>query len=235
MRHDDDDYGLPHVHVVVPDDARELDEDVAAWRREEKARLRRARWARLTKPFRSWGLALPVTVLVLLVAVLSGVMMTFFGPRAPRQTSPGQFFTRTSAAPGSPGGPLPSAELAVNGTPVRSADMRPALIAIIPRACDCDAALRGLDGIADATSVRIYFLADRRTTGESVKKANADLQKISVRTTGSGAFIVDDSTDLLPRTYEAHGLTVLVVKANGAVGQIMRDMRTPPEPSLVRF
>ncbi|ROO90242.1 hypothetical protein EDD29_7964 [Actinocorallia herbida] len=235
MRHEDDDYGLPHVHVVVPDDARELDEDLAIWRREERSRLRKARWQRIAKPFQGWGLALPVTILVLLVAVLSGTLMTFFGPRAPRQIPPAQTLARSTAPPGSVGGLLPSANLAVNGAPMRTVDMRPALIAIIPRACDCDGTLRGLDRIADAASVRIYFLADRRTSGESVKEAHEDLWKISGRVAGSQASIVDDSTDLLPRTYQAHGLTVLVVKANGAVGQIMRDLRTTPEPSLVRF
>ncbi|WP_262402492.1 hypothetical protein [Actinomadura sp. CNU-125] len=33
---DPDDYGLPRVDIVVPDDARELDRDVVAYRREER-------------------------------------------------------------------------------------------------------------------------------------------------------------------------------------------------------
>ncbi|MDX6744995.1 hypothetical protein [Actinocorallia sp. A-T 12471] len=235
MRHDDDDYGLPRVDVVVPDDASELDADVAIWRREEKVKQRKARWARLSKPFRGWGLALPVTVLVLLVALLSGAMMTLFGPRVPRPTTPAEPLVRPSAAPGSVGGLLPSAELTVNGAPLHTTRLRPALIAIIPPACECDPALLGLDRIADASAVRMYFLADRRTSGQSIKAAHEDLWKISGRVADSQAAIVDDSADLLARTYQARGLTVLVVKANGTVGQIMHDLRAAPEPALVRF
>lgn len=236
MRHDgDDDYGLPHVDVVVPDDARELDEDLALWRREEKTRLRRARWDRLTKPFRGWGLALPMTILVLLVAVLSGTLMTVFGPRANRPTTPAQPLVRPSAGPGSVGGLLPSAELTVNGAPLHTTRLRPALIAIIPPSCGCDAVLRGLDTISDTASVRLYFLADRRVDGESVKTAHRHLWQISGRVAGSQAAIVDDSTDLLARTYQARGLTVLVVKANGTVGRIMLDLRASPDPALIRF
>ncbi|MCD0450239.1 hypothetical protein LO762_13705 [Actinocorallia sp. API 0066] len=235
MRHDDDDYGLPHIDVVVPDDARELDEDVAQWRREEKVRLRKARWAKLTKPFKGWGLALPITVLVLLVAILSGTLMTLFGPRVPQPTTPAQPLVRPSAGVGSVDGLLPSAEVTVNGAPLHTTRLRPALIAIIPPDCGCDSALRAFDEITETSAVRFYLLADRRTGGESVKKAHEELWKISGRVADSQAAIVDDSTNLLARTYQARGLTVLVVKANGTVGRIMLDVRTPPDPAQIRF
>src|ERR1700733_12266153 len=44
---DRDDAGLPPVDVEIPDDARELDRDVQAYRREQRAERRRRRSRRL--------------------------------------------------------------------------------------------------------------------------------------------------------------------------------------------
>ena len=48
-----DDGNLPPVNVVIPDDARELDRDVLAYRRELRARRRRQWLMRLFRPFRA--------------------------------------------------------------------------------------------------------------------------------------------------------------------------------------
>ena len=45
-----DEGGLPPVDVDIPDDARELDREVLAYQREQRALRRRARWARLLGP-----------------------------------------------------------------------------------------------------------------------------------------------------------------------------------------
>ena len=47
-----DDGSLPPVNIVIPDDARELDRDVLAYRREMRAKRRRQRLLRLFRPFR---------------------------------------------------------------------------------------------------------------------------------------------------------------------------------------
>ena len=46
-----DDSGLPPVNIVIPDDARELDRDVLAYRRELRAQRRRRQLMRLARPF----------------------------------------------------------------------------------------------------------------------------------------------------------------------------------------
>ena len=48
-----DDGNLPPVNIVIPDDARELDRDVLAYRRELRAKRRRQRLLRLFRPFRA--------------------------------------------------------------------------------------------------------------------------------------------------------------------------------------
>src|SRR6202000_3005825 len=45
-----DDGNLPPVNVVIPDDARALDRDVLAYRREQRAKRRRQRLTRLLRP-----------------------------------------------------------------------------------------------------------------------------------------------------------------------------------------
>ena len=50
-----DDGNLPPVNIVIPDDARELDRDVLAYRRELRAKRRRQRLMRLLRPFRTLG------------------------------------------------------------------------------------------------------------------------------------------------------------------------------------
>ncbi|HEY8479887.1 MAG TPA: hypothetical protein VIL71_08675, partial [Spirillospora sp.] len=82
-----DDYGLPRVDVVVPDDARELERDVLAYRREQRRQRRRRRIRRLTRPLTRFGIAVPIIAVALLMALLSGILMTAFGPKpAPRPT-----------------------------------------------------------------------------------------------------------------------------------------------------
>lgn len=50
-----DDGGLPPVNIVVPDDARELDREVLAYRRELRARRRRERLMRVLRPLHGPG------------------------------------------------------------------------------------------------------------------------------------------------------------------------------------
>ena len=64
-----DDSGLPPVDIEIPDDARELDRDVQAYRRELRARRRRERRMRLHAPLTRDGVVLPLLASCLTVAV----------------------------------------------------------------------------------------------------------------------------------------------------------------------
>lgn len=69
-----DDGSLPPVNMSIPDDARELDRDVIAYRRELRAR-RRARFARVARPLRGHAVLLPLIAALLAIALL---MVTMF-------------------------------------------------------------------------------------------------------------------------------------------------------------
>ena len=70
-----DDYGLPPIDVVIPDDARELDRDVQAYQRELRALRRRQRARRLRGPLTRDG------ILALLTDAWHGVRPATGTPR----------------------------------------------------------------------------------------------------------------------------------------------------------
>jgi len=69
-----DDFGLPPVDIEIPDDARELDRDVQAYHREQRALRRHLRRRRLRGPLSSDGMVMPLLAgcLVCLAAGRSG-------------------------------------------------------------------------------------------------------------------------------------------------------------------
>jgi hypothetical protein len=73
-----DDYGLPRVDIEIPDDARELYRDVQAYHRELRAIRRQQRNRRLAAPLRRSGLVLPLAAGFLVLALISGMVLTVF-------------------------------------------------------------------------------------------------------------------------------------------------------------
>src|SRR5580658_5063389 len=66
----------PPLDVQVPDDARELDREVLAYHREQRARRRRTRLRRLTSPFGGQGTILPLLASIFAVCLVAGVMLS---------------------------------------------------------------------------------------------------------------------------------------------------------------
>ena len=76
-----DDGNLPPVNIVIPDDARELDRDVLAYRRELKARRRRQRLLRLLRPFRlgefgGHAAIIPLIAACLAISLVGGALLS---------------------------------------------------------------------------------------------------------------------------------------------------------------
>jgi hypothetical protein len=234
MRHDgDDDYGLPRVDVVVPDDARELDADVAAWRREEREKRRRERMRRLLRPFTRHGLALPVLALTMALALVSGVLITFFGPR-PVPQSPAAPLASPTAPVGEVGGSLPDARVVVNSSSRPAESLRPALLVILPPECGCERQLHELARQAAGQSLRFYLLADLRAGGRTVREAHQDLRPMVDRITETVTGVVDDPANALASAYRAQGLTAVTVRADGLVAQVFRGLGPKIDSRLVK-
>ncbi|MEU6036334.1 hypothetical protein ABZ801_13075 [Actinomadura sp. NPDC047616] len=199
-----DDYGLPPVDVVVPDDARELDRDVIAYRREERQRRRRERIRRLTRPFTRYGIAIPIIAGALLVALASGVLMTAFGPRpTPRPSTP-MLAPHPTAAPGRIGGYLPDAQVALIGRerariPLR--DLRPGVIVIVPPECRCEALVAELAARTQEFELRFWITADRRADKAKPDEAVRRLRQLAGAAHHGTAVLVDDTGNVLAGTY----------------------------------
>lgn len=75
---DRDDSGLPPVDIEIPDDARELDRDVQAYWREQRAQRRRQRRLRLSGSLTRDGIVLPLLACCLILALITGTLLTVF-------------------------------------------------------------------------------------------------------------------------------------------------------------
>ena len=220
-----DDYGLPRVEVVIPDDARELDRDLIAYRREERQRRRRQRMRQLTRPFTRYGLATPVIALALLIAVVSGTLMTVFGPRSAIPRSAGTPATDGAASPqlGMRGAPLPPGPVTIFGQPDGQMSDLVGLVALVPEGCRCDQAVREVTGQAKQYDLRRFLVGSHRWT----KNTARELRELA-DTAGSGAKIVRDETAVLTQMYGAAGLTLLLVHTDGVV----LDIRVNVQPGV---
>jgi hypothetical protein len=71
-----DDSGLPPANVEIPDDARELERDVIAYRRELRSRRRRELFRRVLRPFATPSTAVPVIAIVAALSLITGIMLS---------------------------------------------------------------------------------------------------------------------------------------------------------------
>jgi hypothetical protein len=200
-----DDGNLPPVNVVIPDDARELDRDVLAYRREQRAKRRRQRLMRLFRPFRlpefgGQAAIIPLIAACLAISLVGGALLSIFTmspASAPTLNAP-----RSSGQPAAQHGELtelPLGTVQLNGRPVQVRSLVTSAIALVPANCGCDAQLDRLAGQAVAAHVGLYFAG----TGQVI----AQLPGLVARD-GHGAAV---SGNVLSVAYHPAGLTVLLV------------------------
>ena len=163
MRRDDDDdrsggAGRPGGDgswvdsVVIPDDISALESEVRALRREQRARQRWTRLGRLTRFGRTGPF---LVVAVLLIAGVAG-LLALFQPRRPAG-APGTVDTGLAVTDRR----LPDVLVRlVDGTTRRVREYRPAVVALAPVGCACDAELRGAGTAARRHGVD-FLLVDR--------------------------------------------------------------------------
>jgi hypothetical protein len=222
-----DDGGLPPVNIVIPDDARELDRDVLAYRREQRARRRRERFLRLLRPFRGDDLGghstiLPLIATCVALSMLAGAMLSVvtISPASaptvsPSATAPGTGKSATVAKPPpSMATPIPArlAELppgtfTVDGKTEQVRTLRSAALALVPPNCACDKALGRLAAAAGAARVGLYFVGE-----------GGAIPQIPALTTRDGrgvAAAAADTGNVLRTAYRPAGLTVVLVYSDG--------------------
>jgi hypothetical protein len=233
-----DDYGLPQVDVVVPDDARELDADIEAYHRELRALRRQARSRRWRlrgshQVLQRTGLVMPLVAGCLVLAMLSGMVLTMFTANSylegasrlgasragPSRPGPSRPSTPRPGATGGPGAalagpklghhvpPLPSKRIDVAGHGlVVLSSLRGVALAIIPRRCACSVVVQLLLLQAGMVGVAVYLVGTPSSQAE-----------IRVLAAGSPAGQVHTATDTKDVLLSSFGtrLTVLLVDRRG--------------------
>ena len=215
-----DDGNLPPVNVVIPDDARELDRDVLAYRRELRARRRRQRFLRIFRPFRlpehgGSAAIIPLIAACLAISLVGGALLsivTMSPASAPTVSAP-----RTSSQPVAPGDltELPAGSVQLDGHSVPLRSLVTSTIALVPANCGCDAALGRLAGQAVAAHVHLYFAG----AGPVISQLPA-----LVARDGHGAAVATaDSDGVLSVAYHPAELTVLLVFKDATV-EVLRTL-----------
>ncbi len=128
-----DDTGLPPVDIEIPDDARELDRDVQAYYREQRALRRQQRRSLLHGFLAKDGIVLPLLACCLILALIAGTLLTVFTaasdqgfPNLPRPGGPPRSTATGPANPG-PGRTGPSARASGTAGAGRSTATKPSL------------------------------------------------------------------------------------------------------------
>jgi hypothetical protein len=172
-----DDNGLPPVDVEIPDDARELDRDVQAYRRELRAVRRQDRRTRWHRSLGKDGIVLPLLACCLILALIAGTLLTVFTATSDQGLTGMPGSGTNSALPAGPGrgvpqlvsaGPLPRADITVAGVgQVRLDGLSQAMLVLVPPGCDCGSTLAWLaDVAASAHATAAYVIYNRQTQAE---------------------------------------------------------------------
>jgi hypothetical protein len=239
--------GLPDG-LLVPDDARDLEPDRLAWLALERTRRRRARLRRLvlTRRWERFGLSGPVVVLCLLVTAGVGALAVVFVPR-PATAPPGPAPLSSVAAltvptlPSTTGPPpisvpavegpdggrlgrrLPEVALDADLAGVRSPDLRPAVILLVPADCRCEAAVTAV-----YRQAREFRLATWLVAAGSASATAAGLVHLDESAAAGGARWALDADAALARALAARGLTLALVRADGVLTGLLRDVPLDP-------
>jgi hypothetical protein len=216
-----DDGNLPPLNIVVPDDARELERDVLAYRREMRAQRRRQRMLRFLRPLRSQpfgghAAVIPLIAICLAVSLVGGALLsvaTMSPASAPTLSGP-QTASQT-AVPVSQLTELPAGDVQLAGKTVAVRSLVTSAIALVPASCGCGPALQRLSAQAVAARVRVYFAA----AGGQI----AQLGMLTARYGDGAAAAAADNDSVLTAQYRPAGLTVLLVFRD-ATAEVLRNL-----------
>jgi hypothetical protein len=215
-----DDYGLPPVDVEIPDDARELDADVQAYRRELRARRRQQRANRLHRPLQREGVALPLLAACLMLALITSTLLVLFvADETGMPQLPG-----AASHPYRAGQPLPAARVII-GSKSESVQTltahQPSLLALVPRDCGCAPALQRLADQAKTAHVALYLVGTPADMSQ--------LRQLAAEAGQSGSVVAEDAAGVLASGYQESGLTALLVRAGGLIAFVAPELGQPKE------
>jgi hypothetical protein len=215
-----DETGLPPVDVQIPDDARELDRDVQAYRREQRAERRRVRSRRL-RPGQD-GMVMPLLICCLVFALISGTLLTLFTATSIDQNGlsgvagkSARSGTGSSAVPSTvatttPAPPqLDEALVEVGGRLVAVKTIGPAILLVVPVNCGCDPVVADVASLATTSHEHVFLVAQPADVAGAQRLASQLGHGLQSATDQSGALAGGD--------YAHTGLTAIAVATSGLV------------------
>jgi hypothetical protein len=216
-----DDGNLPPVNIVIPDDARDLDRDVLAYRREMRAKRRQQRFLRFFQPFRTSEIGghaavIPLIAICLAICLVGGALLsvaTMSPASAPTRggaQGTAQAVVPTGALTELPDGPVQRA-----GREVAARSLTSSVIALVPVNCDCGIELQRLAGQAIDANATLYFAAG----GQAI----AQLAGLTAHYGDGTAVAVADPDGVLTDAYRPSGLTVLLVFRDD-IAEVLRNL-----------
>jgi hypothetical protein len=221
---DRDDAGLPRVDVEIPDDARELDRDVQAYYREQRAQQRRLRSLRVRRALTRDGMVLPLLACCLIFALITGTVLTLFSATSIDQGLPGTAGAGRAAA-GSGGatpavtsapGELARASVAIGGQARSIRSLGPAVLLVESSGCPCNGAVCSCNGaiavlasLASEHGARPYLVTTQKNVALATAQATQLSQKLLTATDTNGS--------ILGAGYPHAGLTAIIVGPSGRV------------------
>jgi hypothetical protein len=212
---DRDDTGLPPVDVEIPDDARELDRDVQAYRREQRARRRQLRGSRLRGTLSRDGMVMPLLICCLVFALITGTLLTFFTSTPIDPTGLQGSGTKPGGKPGgaaTPGSPaaapaqLASAPVEVAGHPHAVGALGPAILLVAPPNCGCRDTIAEIGNLASAAHESVYLVSAVPAAARSALPFGPAVRQAT-----------DVSRVLTGSDYTHAGLTAIMVTRSGVV------------------
>lgn len=217
------DAGLPdisHLEFVVPDDLSELDDEVAAYRADQRRAQRSRRLRRIAAAF-GWhqhGVSAgAVTGLVVLGALIVASAVGL-APGTARFVRPGPSpLAAPKVTAGFPGGLTPDINVLVSGQILALRTFRPAVFVLLPANCNCAPAVHAVVGSAAASQINV-FLVSNDAPG-STAAAQADRLAADRMAGGTYSMVMYD-TGLLDKTYRSTGVEgplAVFVRADGVV------------------
>lgn len=222
----------------IPNDLRDLHEDVLAYRREMAARTGQpfADPGPDSLPYGSWqryGRYMSLLIGAMMVITVFGGMLFFFAPAGDGEPRPQPApLAVVAATPGQTGGLLPDVPLhdGRTGDVVAARELRPAVLALVPRRCRCNEVINSVSGQAAEFDLPVYVVG----SGEPQQQ----LQVLSSIIRQGEVRALHDRPATLSQAYQASGkLTLLLVRDDGVVTTIVRSPTAQDrlEPQLRRL
>jgi hypothetical protein len=215
-----DDSGLPPADIVVPDDARDLDRDVQAYYRELRAQRRRRRWASLHKPLTRDGVLLPLLAGCLILALLTGTLLTLFAAgQADKVKPPNGHPAAGSAGKASVVHRLPNVFM-INptGQTLALQTVTSSVVTLVPARCQCALTLQELVSQAHQAQVQLYMVGSGETSLNGLIKLAVD------QANENPSLIGYTRTNVLAAKYRSAGVTAILVNSDGSVIGVERNL-----------